>query len=94
MYVDRAVLTTIAAGLDSGANGLEDLAGSVPSGIDAGPMTGAIASMIAQVTDSAGTVSSSMSSSATLVRQARTYYDRADASASAGLSQIRKAMEP
>lgn len=94
MYVDPAVLTSIAAGLDRGARGLEDLAGSVPSGIDAGPMTGVIASMIAQVTDSTGTVSSSMSSSATLVRQARAYYERADASSAAGLSQIQKAMEP
>lgn len=94
MYVDRAVLATIADGLDRGASGLEDLAGSVPSGVDAGPMTGFVVSMLAQVTDSAGNVSTSLTNSAALVRQCRTYYDRADADADAGLSEIRQAVQP
>lgn len=94
MYVDPAVLGSIADGLDNGATGLDDLAGSVPSGVDAGMMTGVVASMLAQVTDSAGTVSTSMSAAATLVRQCRTYYQRADADAAAGLSEIREAVQP
>lgn len=94
MYVDPAVLGAIADGLDHGAAGLEGLAGSVPSGVDAGLMTAVVSSMLAQVTDSAGTVSTSMSAAATLVRQCRTYYQRADADAAAGLSEIREAMQP
>jgi hypothetical protein len=94
MYVDEAALGAIADELDQGASALEGLAGSVPSGIDAGPMTGVVASMLAKVTDSAGTVSTSMSSAATLVRQCRQYYQRADADAAADLSAIKQVMSP
>jgi hypothetical protein len=91
--VDLAVLATIASGLDRGADGLENLAGSVPSAVDAGPMTAVVASMIGQVVDSAGNASESLSGVAELVRLARGYYERADADGSASLSEIEEAME-
>ena len=93
MYVDGPVLGTIADDLDKGAAGLEELAGSVPSGVDAGPMTGVISSMLAQVTNSAGNVSSALTGAAGLVRLSRRYYERADASAEAGLSDIEEVMK-
>lgn len=92
--VDLSVLDDIAQGLDSGASGLERLSGSVPSGVDAGPMTAVIASMVSQVVDSAGNVSVALSASADNVRLARTYYQRADAESAAGLDEIRRAMQP
>jgi hypothetical protein len=91
--VDLAVLASIATGLDAGADGLENLAGSVPSGVDAGPMTAVIASMIGQVVDSAGNVSESLSGVAELVRTARGYYERADADGAASLAEIEEAMD-
>lgn len=91
--VDLSVLDTIAEGLDSGASGLEGLSGSVPSGVDAGPMTAVIASMVGQVVDSAGNVSVALSGSADNVRLARRYYRLADAESSAGLDAIRRAMQ-
>ncbi|MDF1605136.1 hypothetical protein [Nocardioides sp. YIM 152315] len=92
MHVEGPVLGAIADGLDKGASGLEELAGSVPSGVDAGPMTAVIASMLAQVTDSAGDVSTSLTGVAALVRQIRRYYERADASAEASLTDIKDVM--
>lgn len=92
--VDRAVLDSIAADLDAAADGLEGLAGSVPAGIDAGPMTAVIASMLSGIVDSAGNVSTAMSGSADAVRLARRYYDRADADASAGMTRIRQVLRP
>lgn len=92
--VDLSVLDTIAEGLDSGASGLEGLSGSVPSGVDAGPMTSVVASMLSQVVDSAGNVSVALSGSADNVRLARRYYRRADAESSAGLDEIRRSMQP
>ncbi|MDN4162293.1 hypothetical protein [Nocardioides abyssi] len=94
VYVDLAVLGTIATALDNGASGLEDLADSVPSGIDAGPMTAVIAAMIAQVTDSAGEVSTALTSGAELVRQCRTYYRTVDEDSALGLAEIREVMTP
>lgn len=92
MYVDLAVLAGIATELDAAADGLEGLAGSVPSGVDAGPMTAVIAAMLAQITDSAANVSQSLTASAELVRLCRRYYRQADADADAGLGEIREAM--
>lgn len=91
--VDRLVLATIATDLDAGAAGLEDLAGSTPSNIDAGPMTGVVASMLSQVVDSAGNASTSMTGAAELVRLSSRYYLRADASSETDLQGIEKAME-
>ncbi|MEU0313442.1 hypothetical protein [Nocardioides sp. NPDC006273] len=91
--VDLGVLTSIAGDLNNGAEGLEGLAGGVPKGIDAGPMTGVIASMLSQIVDSTGNVSTSMSSSADAVEVCRRYYARADADAEAGLNDIKKAMD-
>ena len=92
--VDLSVLDAIAQDLDSGASGLEGLTGGVPSGVDAGPMTAVIASMLSQVVDSAGNVSVALSGSAETGRLARGYYQRADAESSAGLEAIRRAMQP
>lgn len=92
--VDKEVLGTIAGDLDRGAAGLEDVAGSVPSGVQAGPMTGVIASMLSQVTNSAGNTSSALTGAAEMVRLSRRYYDRADADADAGMTEIQKAMKP
>lgn len=91
--VDLSVLDSIAEGLDRGAAGLEALGGSVPSGVDAGPMSAVIASMLGQVVDSAGNVSVSLSGAAESVRQCRRYYQRADAEASASMDEIRRAMQ-
>lgn len=92
--VDLSVLATVASGLDSGAAGLEGLAGSVPSGVDAGPMSAVVASMLSQVVDSAGNVSVALTGAADSVRLARSYYQRADAESSAGMDEIRRAMQP
>lgn len=92
--VDLGALALIAATLDRGADGLEGLAGSVPAGIDAGPMTGVIASMLSQVVDSAGNVSTASSGAAGLVRLSRDYYQRADADAEASFADIKKVMTP
>ena len=92
--VDLSVLATIAGGLDSGASGLEGLAGGVPSGVDAGPMSAVVASMLSQVVDSAGNVSVALAGAADSVRLARTYFQSADADSSAGMDEIRRAMQP
>lgn len=91
--VDLDDLTTIATTLEQGSDGLEGLAGTVPAGVQAGPMTAVIASMISQITNSAGNVSDSMAGAAELVRLSRRYYLEADASADAGLTQIEQAMK-
>lgn len=92
--VDTRVLGIIATSLDEGASGLENLAGTEPAAVDAGPMSAVITSMLAQILDSAGNVSAAMSTAAEAVRLSRTYYERADADAEAGLEEIRRAMEP
>jgi hypothetical protein len=92
--VDLGVLSTIATTLDTAADGLEGLAGSVPRAVDAGPMTAVIASMLSQVVNSAGNVSTSLSSSAEMARLSRRYYERADADAATDLSGIRKVVDP
>ncbi|WP_210649130.1 hypothetical protein [Nocardioides sp. SYSU D00065] len=91
--VDLGVLDTIASDLDGAADGIEGLAGSVPRGVDAGPMTAVIASMLSQVVSSAGNASTALSGSAESVRLARSYYQRADADSSAGMEQIRRVMQ-
>ncbi|KGN30758.1 hypothetical protein N802_06005 [Knoellia sinensis KCTC 19936] len=92
--VDLNVLADIAKGLDDGAKGLEDLSGSVPAGIDAGPMTAVVAAMLSQIVTSAGNVSTSSTAAADLVRESRRYYARDDAEASATLEEINKIMKP
>lgn len=92
--VDLTAMDTIAGKLDSGAEGLDGLAGSVPSGVDAGPMTAYITGMLAQATSDAGTVSEALSASAAAVRAARTYYQRTDADVDATMGEIGKAMKP
>lgn len=92
--VDKVVLDTIAGDLDAAAEGLEGLAGSVPAGIDAGPMTAVVAGMLSQLVTSAGNVSTAMSGSAASVRLARAYYERADADATTGMEAIRRVMQP
>jgi len=92
--VDLKVLDTIAKGLDAGAKGLEDLSGSVPAGIDAGLMTGFVASMLSQIVTSAGNVSTSSTGAADLVRECRLYYARDDAEASTTLDSIHTVMKP
>ncbi|MCW2817924.1 MAG: hypothetical protein JWR42_711 [Marmoricola sp.] len=92
--VDLPSLDTIATALDTGARGIDDLAGTTPGGIDAGPMTGVIAGMLSQVVNSAGNVSSSLTGAASLVRLSRQYYERADAEATASLTEIQQAMKP
>lgn len=92
--VDLTVLNQIATGLDTGATGLEGLSGSVPAGVDAGPMTGVVASMLSQIVSSAGNVSTSCSAAADQVRECRTYYLRTDADSKATLEDIRKVMTP
>lgn len=92
--VDLDVLDTIAGDLEGAASGLEGLAGGVPRGVDAGPMTAVVASMLSQVVTSAANVSTALSGSAESVRLARGYYERADADASAGMARIRQVMEP
>lgn len=93
MHVDLGALATMASDLDAGARRLEHAADSAPGAVDAGPMTAVIAAMLSQVTSSAGNVSTSMSAAADVVRDCRTYYERADAEAAAGLDEIRAAVE-
>jgi hypothetical protein len=92
--VDLGALDSIAGDLETAASGLESLAGSVPRGVDGGPMTAVIASMLSQVVTSAGNVSTALTGSAESVRLARSYYQRADADSSADMNQIRQAMQP
>jgi hypothetical protein len=91
--VDLSALDTIAAELDGAASGLEGLAGSVPRGVDAGPMTAVVASMLSQVVTSSGNVANALSGTAEGVRLARGYYQRADADASADMARIRQVMD-
>lgn len=92
--VNLAALGTIAGHLDTGTDGLERLAGGVPVKVDAGPMTAAIAALLAQVVDSAGNVSTSMSATAEAVRTCKAYYERTDADKTATFEAIQKAMKP
>lgn len=92
--VDLSALDAIASGLDGASDALEGLAGGVPRGVDAGPMTAVVASMLSQVVTSAGNLSQALSGSADNVRLARGYYQRADADAAADMQQIRRVMEP
>jgi hypothetical protein len=92
--VDLEVHDAIASSLETGAQGLEGLSGGVPAGIDAGPMTAVITGMLSQIVDSAGNVSTSLTSAAEGVRLSRRYYEQSDASAQSGLEAIRKAMTP
>lgn len=92
--VDLSALDAIASGFDAAADGLESLAGSVPRGVDAGPMTAVVASMLSQIVTSAGNTANALIGSAESVRLARSYYERADADASADMNQIRRVMEP
>jgi hypothetical protein len=50
--------------------------------------------MLSQVVDSAGNVSVALTGAADSVRLARSYYQRADAESSAGMDEIRRAMQP
>ena len=93
MHVDLVALATMAADLDAGARKLESAADSAPGAVDAGPMTAVIAAMLSQVTSSAANVSTSMSAAADVVRDCRSYYERADAETTAGLDEIRAAVE-
>lgn len=92
--VDTDALGTIATALDTAAADLEDLASGVPAHVDAGLMTAVVASMVSQIVTSAGTVSDALTGTAAEVRTARSYYDRTDASASAGMEEIRGVMQP
>lgn len=91
--VDLSALDTIAGELEGAASGLDGLAGSVPRGVDAGPMTAVVASMLSQVVTSSGNVAAALDGSADAVRLARGYYERADAESSAGMDRIRRVME-
>ncbi|MCO7239286.1 hypothetical protein [Aeromicrobium sp. CnD17-E] len=91
--VDLAVLSTMATTLEEASDGLDGLSGSVPKNVDAGPMAPIIAAMLAQVTDSAGNVSSSLGATADAILQARQYYQRADADAEATFSEIDDVMQ-
>lgn len=92
--VDTEALGTIATSLDTAAAGLEDLAPGVPAHVDAGLMTAVVASMVSQIVTSAGTVSDALTGTAAEVRLARSYYERTDANASAGMDEIRNVMQP
>lgn len=91
--VDLTMLEQIAKGLDDGAKGLESLSGSTPSNVDAGMMTGFVASMLSQIVTSAGNVSTASTGAAELVRECTRYYERDDASAKASLEDINKVMK-
>lgn len=91
--VDLDALATMSSDLDAGAENLESAADSAPGAVDAGPMTPVISAMLSQVTDSAGNVSTTMSAAADVVRDCRAYYQRADADAEAGLTDIHRTME-
>lgn len=91
--VDLSALDTIAGELEGAASGLDGLAGSVPRGVDAGPMSAVVASMLSQVVTSSGNVVTALNGSAEAVRLARSYYERADADASADMARIRQVMD-
>lgn len=93
LRVDLGALATMASDLEAGARKLESAADSAPGAVDTGPMTAVIAAMLSQVTSSAGNVSTSMSAAADVVRDCRSYFQRADAETAAGLDEIRAAVE-
>lgn len=90
--VDLGVLTTIAADLTSAGSTLSGIDTAGSSGVDAGPMTGVITSMVAQVTDSAANIADGLSGTGALVGLSRDYYQRADADAEVSLDDIRSTM--
>jgi hypothetical protein len=55
--VPPATLGTIRGFLDSAAVGLEETAGSAPSGLDGGDMTPLLTAMLSKLVDSAATMS-------------------------------------
>lgn len=89
--VDLADLDTIASGLETGAEALDDV--QVPDGPEAGIMSGVISSMLAQVATSGGEIALSMLASSENVALARLYYERTDAESSASFAEIAEAME-
>lgn len=92
--VDLAVLGEIASTLDTAAEGLDALAPSVPSGIDAGPMSAVISELLRSVVDSAANISVVQSAAADQVRMSRDYYQRADADGAADFDRITEVMQP
>lgn len=91
--VDLAVLGTIATDLTDAGTTLSGIDTAGSSGVDAGPMTAVIASMVAQVIDSAANVADGLSGTGTLVGLSREYYQRADADAEVSLEDIRSTMQ-
>lgn len=89
--VDLDDLDTISTGLGDAATALEGL--QFPAGPDAGLVSPGITSLLAQLATSTGNVASSLSAASTSVADSRTYYERADAEASATLEEINQAME-
>lgn len=89
--VDLASLGTIAGRLVAGREALEGVQAAPPA-VEAGPMTEWITTRLSRAAGSAGEISKSIAAAAELTRLSKRYYERADADARAGFSEIRQAM--
>lgn len=75
---DEGVLDAVAAGLRRGADSLNDLAGSVPSVPDAGPLSGEMAALLSTQVSAAGEYAVGVGAAASAVADGGQAYQRAD----------------
>lgn len=92
LHIEFDVLEGLDGPLRAAAAGIDDLAPSVPTGVDAGVMTSVVTAILAEVVESAGSISLALSASADVSDTACAYYRRADADAAASMDQLLQAM--
>ncbi len=92
IHIDFDMLDGLDGPLNEAASDLDALAHGVPADVDAGLMTSVVTAMIAQVVESAGTVSACLRGAADASDDAYTYYRRADADAAASMEEIQQAV--
>jgi hypothetical protein len=88
--VSLSTLSSIASRLESGSHSLEAV-GAAPSGVDAGVMSGFIASLMATLSGSAAGVSEGLGAAAAEVREGAQAYGETDANAQSGFQAYRAA---
>jgi hypothetical protein len=79
-----ATAESIATSLDNARSGLDDTAGSAPTGVDAGEATALVNELIARVSDSAAGLSEGMAAASGKVRMAATSFLNVDLGVSQG----------
>ncbi|MFV0407088.1 MAG: hypothetical protein ACK5LN_09740 [Propioniciclava sp.] len=93
MEIDLSVLRQVGRDLAGAANDIYALAATVPTGIDAGPMTVVINPLVAEVVASADEIAKGLQATGTVVANSVVYYEAADADVEASLDQITRLVE-